>query len=172
MRFWKAVLRLSPGWSWLKRLVMSRARCSSTCLVSFPHLEKLIGSRIGDTNLRVDVHGDALGVAILPGDRWRRSHGALKHRIYPDGRALGVDVQMEVCSLFTHYHGHEGQQTYEKLSRRQRSQQKIVPDLTPSNHIKGSVLQTPGLQMHEIKRIQSILSSNRNTGMSTGLNGL
>ena len=33
MRFWKAVLRLSPGWSCLKRLVMSRARCSSTCLV-------------------------------------------------------------------------------------------------------------------------------------------
>ena len=34
-----------------------------------PHLENLIGSRIGDTNLRVDVHGDALGVAIFPGDR-------------------------------------------------------------------------------------------------------
>ena len=33
-RFWNAVLRLSPGRSWLKRPVMSRTRCSSTYLVS------------------------------------------------------------------------------------------------------------------------------------------
>ena len=45
----------------------------------------------------------------------------------------------------------------------------IVPDLASANHPEGSVLQTPGLQMHEIKRIQSI---NRTTGISTELNGL
>ena len=35
-----------------------------------PLLKNLIGSRIGYTHLKVDVNGDALGVAILPGDRW------------------------------------------------------------------------------------------------------
>ena len=31
-------------------------------------------ARIGNTKLRVDLHGDALGAAVLPGDRWRRAH--------------------------------------------------------------------------------------------------
>ena len=116
-----------------------------------PHLENLIGSPIGDTNLK--VHGEALGVAILPGDRWRRSHDVLKHRIYFEVRVLGVDVQMEVCGLFNRDHSLEGKQAYENLSKRQHSQQTIVPDLTSSNNIGSSFLQTPGLQMHEIKRI-------------------
>ena len=34
-----------------------------------PHLKKLVRSHIGDINLKVDAHGDALGVANLPGDR-------------------------------------------------------------------------------------------------------
>ena len=50
--------------------------------------------------------------------------------------------------------------------------QTIVPDLVTANHPEGSVLQTPGPQMHEIKRIQSILSFNRITGISTGQNDL
>ena len=93
----------------------------------------------------MDLHGGALAVAILPGDRWRRSHDALKCHIYVDGRALEVDVQKEVYGLFSRYHSPEGQQAYGNLSRRQRSQQIIVPDLTSSNQIGGSVLQTPGL---------------------------
>ena len=52
----------------------------------------------------MDAYGDALGVAILPGDCWRRSHGAVKDQVYVDGRALGVDIRKEVCGLFTHYH--------------------------------------------------------------------
>ena len=50
-----------------------------------PLVKNLIGSRIGDTHLlkfyyfkKLDVDGGALGVGILPGDRWRRSHGAIK----------------------------------------------------------------------------------------------
>ena len=111
-------------------------------------------------------------MAILPGDRWRRFHGNLKNRSYLDGRALGIDIQSKVYGLFNRHHSYEGQEAYEALSRRQRSQQTTVPDLTSSNRIGGSVLQTQGLQMHEIKRIQSIPSFNRNTGKPTGLNGL
>ena len=71
-----------------------------------------------------------LGVAILPGDRWRRAHGILKDQPYVDGRALGITLQKEVYGLFTRYHSLEGRAAYEKLSNRDRSQQTIVPDLT------------------------------------------
>ena len=63
----------------------------------------------------MDAYRGALGVAILPGDRWRRSHDALKDQIYVDGRTLGIDVQKEVYGLFTHYHSAEGRTAYEKL---------------------------------------------------------
>ena len=53
-------------------------------------------ARIGNTNLRVDLHGDALGAAVLPGDRWRRAHDIFKMHIYQDMKFLGVIVQMEV----------------------------------------------------------------------------
>ena len=133
-----------------------------------PHLENLIRSRIGDTNLTADDHGDALGVAILPGDRWRRSHDLLKAHIYVDGRVLELHVQKEVYGLFTRNHSPEGQQAYGNLSRRQRSQQHIVPDLTSSNHIGGSVLQITGLQIHELKRIQSIQDQMTSTAYADG----
>ena len=58
-------------------------------------LMNLVGPRIGDTHLKTDVNGGALGIAILPGDRWRRSHDAIKHKIYLDGRSLGIDLQKE-----------------------------------------------------------------------------
>ena len=93
-------------------------------------------------------------------------------KIYVDGRALGINLQKEEYDLFTRYHSLEGREAYDNLSRRKHSQQTIVPDLTSANHIEGSVLQTTGLQMHEIKRIQSILSFNRNTGIPTGTNDL
>ena len=64
----------------------------------------------------MDAHGDALGVAILPGDRWRRSHDAIKDRIFLDGRVLGIDIQSEVYGLFNRYHSYEGQQAYENPS--------------------------------------------------------
>jgi len=120
----------------------------------------------------VDAHGDALGVAHLPGDRWRHSHDALKFQIYLDARFLGIQIQSEVYGLFTHHHSDEGRTAYGNLSQREKRLQTIVPDLVTANHPEGSVLQTPGPQMHEIKRIQSILSFNRITGISTGQNDL
>ena len=90
----------------------------------------------------MDVHGDALGVAFLPGDRWRRAHDILKDQVYVDGRALGINLQKEVYGLFSRYHSAEGREEYEKLSNRDPRPQKIVPDLKSSNHIEVSVLQT------------------------------
>ena len=78
-------------------------------------------------NLKVDVHGDALGVAIPPGERLRRSHDILKELLYVDGRALGINLQKEVYGLLTHYHSLEGRAAYEKLSTRDGSRQKPCP---------------------------------------------
>ena len=66
-----------------------------------PHLKNLVESRIEDTHLRLDVYKDALGVAILLGDRWRRSHDALKDWIFVDGHTLEIDLPSEVYGLFT-----------------------------------------------------------------------
>jgi hypothetical protein len=46
-----------------------------------PTVVDALGSRIGNTNLRVDLYGDALGAAVLPNDRWRSAHGVFKHQI-------------------------------------------------------------------------------------------
>ena len=97
------------------------------------YFENLVGSRIGDTHLRLDVHWGALGVVIVPGDRWRRSHGAANDRIFVDGRTLGNDIQSKVCGIITHHHSAGGRTAYEKLCRRLRCLQTIVPDLTTTN---------------------------------------
>ena len=81
----------------------------------------------------MNADGDALGVATLPGDRCRRSHGALKFQIHLDVRALGIDIQSEVYGLYTHHHSAEGRTAYGKLSKREERLQTIVPDLTFAN---------------------------------------
>ena len=67
-------------------------------------------------NLRAGVYGGAFGVAILPGDRLRRSHDAVKDRVFVDIRTLGTDILTELYSLFTHHHSAEGRTAYEKPS--------------------------------------------------------
>ena len=66
--------------------------CNGGATAALPKLNP-IGSRIGETHLGLDVRGNALGVAIPPGDCWCRSHDALKDQIYVDCRALGLDLQ-------------------------------------------------------------------------------
>jgi len=58
-----------------------------------PAVVNALGSRIGNTNLRVDLYEDALGVAVLPSDRWRFAHDVFKHQIYLDAKYVGVEVK-------------------------------------------------------------------------------
>jgi hypothetical protein len=58
-----------------------------------PAVVNALGSRIGNTNLRVDLYGDALGAAVLPNDRWRSAHDVFKQQIYLDAKFLGVEVK-------------------------------------------------------------------------------
>jgi hypothetical protein len=68
-----------------------------------PTKQASLGSRIGNTDLRFDLHGDALGAAKLPGDPWRMAHGAFKHQIFLDAKYLGVAFRKEVYGLFTRF---------------------------------------------------------------------
>ena len=122
--------------------------------------------QIGDTNLRVDIYGDALGTAVLPGDRWRHAHDAVKNTIYTDCRVLDVAAQKEVYAMFARFMLPDARAAYNRLTRKEKKTQSIVHDLLLNNHPEGSVIQANGAQMWEIKRIQALKSFNRNTGQS------
>ena len=76
-----------------------------------------VGGRIGNTNLRVDMFGDALGAAVLPGDRWRKAHDAFQNQVFLDSRFLGCLMQKEVYGLFLLFFSVEGRNAFGKLSR-------------------------------------------------------
>jgi len=127
------------------------------------------GARIGNTNMRVDLYGDALGAAVLPGDRWRRVHDIFKDQIYLDAKYLGVVIQKEVYGMFSRYFDTAGNEGFNRLSDREKRTQAIVPDLVTSHHPADSVIAVSGPQMWELKRIQSVSSFNR-SGRATGQN--
>ena len=80
-------------------------------------------ARIGNTKLRVDLHGDALGVAVLPGDRWRRAHDIFKINIYQDMKFLRVIVQKEVHGMLKRFYGEEGKDMYDLIIKRRSCRQ-------------------------------------------------
>ena len=137
-----------------------------------PVIHDAVGGRIGNTNLRVDMFGDALGAAVLPGDRWRKAHDAFQNQVFLDSRFLGCLMQKEVYGLFLRFFSVEGRNAFGKLSRVDKKTQSIVPDLVTSHHPESSPLQVPGPQMWEIKRVWSVQSFARLTGEATGLSDL
>ena len=126
-------------------------------------------ARIGNTKLRVDLHGDALGAAVLPGDRWRRAHDIFKMQIYQDMKFLGLIAQMEVYGVVKRFFDVEGKDKYDSLNNREKKLQTIVPDFITSNHPEGSPISANGDQMWELKRIHSLTSFNCQ-GAPKGLN--
>ena len=126
-------------------------------------------ARIGNTKLRVDLHGDALGAAVLPGDRWRRAHDIFKMQIYQDMKFLGIIAQMEVYGVVKRFFDVEGKDKYDSLNNREKKLQAIVPDFITSNHPEGSPISANGDQMWELKRIHSPTSFNCQ-GAPKGLN--
>ena len=93
-----------------------------------------LGSRIGNTNFRVDLYGDALGAAVLPNDRWRSAHDVFKHQIYLDAKFLGVAVKQEVYGMFARFFSPRGRDAYGSLNQAAKRRQTIIPDLVTSHH--------------------------------------
>jgi hypothetical protein len=84
-----------------------------------PITQAALDSRIGNTNLRADLHGDALGAAALPGGSWRMAHAAFKQLIFLDAKYLGVAIRKEVYGMFTRFFDLEGREERNRLSERE-----------------------------------------------------
>ena len=135
-----------------------------------PAVVNALGSRIGNTNLRVDLYGDALGAAVLPNDRWRSAHDVFKQQIYLDAKFLGVEVKQEVYGLFARFFSPRGREAYGSLNQVEKKLQTIIPDLVTSRHPADSMIHANGPKMWEVKRAHSAQAFNRDSGLPDGLN--
>jgi hypothetical protein len=127
-----------------------------------------LGSRIDNTNLRVDLYGDALGAAVLPNDRWRSAHDVFKHQIYLDAKFLGVAVKQEACGMFASFFSPRGRGAYGSLNQVAKRRQTIIPDLVTSHHPANSTIHANGPNMRELKRAYSAKAFNRDSGLPDG----
>jgi len=137
-----------------------------------PTVAALKGKKIGNSNLKVDIYGDALASARLPGDRWRISHDALKNQIYVDLKYLGITVTKEMYGLFSRFMSENGRNQFSGLDTREKKLQTIIPDLVTNTRLDASPLMPPGggLQMWELKRIQAVYAIDQTTGDLKGCN--
>ena len=96
---------------------------------------------------KVDIYGDNVQAASLPGDHWRKRHDKLKFTIYQLCQWAGLPCEMEVFNLFARHIPQDGLARIDK----DRDRQGIVPDLRINLIVGG---QSGGV-LHEIKCISS-----------------
>jgi hypothetical protein len=72
--------------------------------------------------------------------------------------------------LCTRFFDLEEKEEFNRLSEREKRTQTTVPDLASSHHPADSAIFTSCHQMLEIKRVHALLSFNRTSGMSVGIN--
>ena len=95
----------------------------------------------------VDLYGDSIQSAILPGDHWRKRHDVYKMKLYNLCSWAGLNCEVEVFNLFAGSIPQEGLSRMEKGRKRQS----IVPDLRIAIPTEGNLVQS----LHEIKMISS-----------------
>ena len=125
---WSWPDRGKPTSAWLLTLTgltgpeLSEAAATQLCLPS-PDCASGLGEVIRGTK-KIDMFGDNVRAAKLPGDRFRKQHDLVKNFLFPKLRAAGVPVECEVFNLFAREIPQEG------LSRieRGRTRQTMVPD--------------------------------------------
>ena len=77
-----------------------------------PNILLMQGRTIGNTRMKVDIYGDALGSTPLTGDRWRTAHDAFAMQVYLDGKKLGLFIRREVYGIFLRFMSEAGQNSY------------------------------------------------------------
>ena len=100
----------------------SEAAATQLCLPS-PACASRIGEKIRG-NKKIDLFGDNLRAAKLPGDGFRKRHDLVKNFIFRKLRAAGVPTECEVFNLFSREIPQEGLARIE----RGRTRQTMVPD--------------------------------------------
>ena len=127
---WPQLDKLSASWllalpgpdTGMSRLVFKEAMCSHLCLPSPACLDRL-GERVS-RNTVVDLHGDKVMAAVLPGDSWRTKHDKVKSAIHRMCGWSRLPAMCEVFGLFAHHIPQEGLNRMERGRRRQA----MVPD--------------------------------------------
>ena len=113
VKVWPQMDKLSTSWllslpgphSGLASNIFSEAVCANLCLPS-PSCRGIVGERIGRTT--VDLYGDALMAAPLPGDSWRIRHDTIKSEINRLLYWCNMPATCEVFGLFSHLIPQEG----------------------------------------------------------------
>ena len=154
-----------PVWSWLQRdklssawlqalpgpdssltsAEFSEAAAAALCLPSPACMERL-GQTVRGRQV-VDLYGENVLCASLPGDHFRKRHDSYKMRIFQMSQWAGLDAEVEVFNLFSALIPQEGLSRIEKA----RKLQSIVPDLRITIPVEGN----PTPSLHEVKIISS-----------------
>ena len=106
----------------------------------------LVGETVKGSR-KVDIYGDNIQAAALPGDHWRQRHDMIKHVLYRLCLWAGLPCELEVFNLFSRHIPQAGLSRIEKA----RDRQGMVPDFKISLAIGGETRQV----LHELKIISS-----------------
>ena len=129
VKVWPQMDKLSTSWllslpgphSGLASHIFSESVCANLCLPS-PACRSRVGDRLGRS--AVDMYGDVVMAAQLPGDTWRIRHDTIKSEINRLLMWCNMPASCEVFGLFSHLIPQEGLSRLEKG----RARQCMVPD--------------------------------------------
>ena len=125
---WSWMGRDKQSSSWLLRLngltgqEFSEAAATHLCLPS-PACSSRLGEKVRGQQ-KIDLFGDTIRSAKLPGDGYRARHDAAKDVVFKQLQSAGMNAQCEVFNLFAREIPQEGLARIEKG----RTRQSIVPD--------------------------------------------
>ena len=150
---WKQRDKISSAWllalpgaeSSLSNAEFSEAAAANLCLPS-PACKGRVGETVKGRKV-IDMYGDSIQAAALPGDHWRQRHDMVKHVIYRLCLWAGLPCEQEVFNLFSRHIPQAGLARIDKA----RDRQGMVPDFKISLAIGGETRQV----LHELKIISS-----------------
>ena len=125
---WSWMGRDKQSSSWLLRLnglsgpEFSESAAALLCLPS-PACSSRLGEKVRGKQ-KVDLFGDSVRSANLPGDGYRARHDAAKDLVFKQLQTAGINAQCEVFNLFAREIPQDGLARIEKG----RTRQSIVPD--------------------------------------------
>ena len=117
------------------------AAANNLCLPSPACLD-----RLGETvrgNKKIDLNGDNVQSAPLPGDHWRKRHDLIKNTLHQLCNWSNLPCEVEVFNLFSRCIPQEGLSRIEK----DRDRQGLVPDLKVSMCIQNYKRHKAGLSV-------------------------
>ena len=150
---WKQRDKISSSWllalpgadSSLSNAEFAEAAATSLCLPS-PACMGRVGETVKGRKV-VDMYGDQVQAAPLPGDHWRQRHDQIKHVLHRLCMWAGLPCELEVFNIFSRHIPQAGLSRIDK----NRDRQGMVPDMRITLTTGGVSRQV----LHEIKCMSS-----------------